>query len=242
MAKALVETNMTTLGHSGIYSAFNGLWGAIIPEELLTFGFNCQSGARYDTASLNQNVVFGWQVPATLPITVGVRGYLGIQAWNYDDSSPTVPLVPKKVSQITTLQTVCGFQQVGSPTGILHEHWLTSTPHATGSLSDKTDEVGTYLTSPAQVRNFMDSESSPVGSGYTDAMGRSWIVAKKNAFCTRRPTDNSDVQGTVLWTDFHTYLLAHGAINDNYLNGLAMGVEPLVGKGAASLSMTATYA
>jgi hypothetical protein len=80
---------------------------------------------------------------------------------------------------------------------------------------------------------------------FTDPAGRGWTVARDDgaAFTMFRPTDGSDVQGTIYWKEMLAFLISKSVITGaEYFNGIAFGPEPRLGNGAAQLSLTVDYA
>jgi len=241
MTAALVETNFTSLGKSGSYEGFLAMWG-VGNSPALTLGTDYATGARYDTTSINANVIYGWQLPAA---NNGVRGYLQLSFGNYDGGSPTTPLTPKKINAVTALAVVVAFQVVGDPVSLLNEFWASTTAHATGSVTDKVEEVGCFPHVVQYTIDYMNG-CSQIGT-FTDPGGRSWTVARDMNptphFTMFRPTNGADVQGTIYWKEMLAYLVAQGVLTgQEYFNGMAFGPEPVAGKGAVNLSLTGNYA
>ena len=206
--------------------------------------FTC--GCRYNEAAINRGAIFGWRVPDT-PIP-GVSGYMISAFGNYEGEAPETPITPQQVNAITTLRSTISTDLVcvNETMSILHEMWLTETPHATGSLNDKLFEVGAFTTVGSLAAAYMD-EKTQLGS-YEDPDGRGWTLAmdegaQQAPFVMFRPSNGIPVQGAIHWDDMLRRLVTEQVIGGSeYFNGIALGPEPSYSPGACRVSMAVAYA
>ena len=182
--------------------------------------------------SFPKQSAMNWRVPDALAAT-GVYGYLHLAYGNYDHTPVETPIAPIQISKLNQFTVNFDFEYVVGPYSgsVLQEFWLTSAP---GNLDSKVFEIGLYARStPDTIRYF--KQAKLVGK-YTDARERKWHIHINNkmtpAFVMFLPTDEGDVVGAINWKDFLQYLIEKNVLTGNeWLNGLALGVEPAKGAG-----------
>lgn len=155
----------------------------------------------------------------------------------YELRAVDTPVRPSRVSSIENLTVSVALEQRGTADGasVLNEFYLLRDPNDPGS---KIAEIGLFAISTESSIAFMD-QSESLGR-VRDQFDREWVVASTRdsvPFIMFRPSDNSDVLGTVDWRHMLDYLHQAGRISgEEWFTGMAIGPEPRVGEGTMTLS------
>ncbi len=222
----------------GAYAAWAGMWSLNI-DPTMGLGHKAVEGQDFISSivvrpdSFPRQSAMKWRVPDALAAKSGVYGYLHLAYGNYDHTPVERPIAPVRISGLKQFTVNFDFQYVSGPSSgsVLLEFWLTSAP---GNLDSKVFETGLFAHStPETIRYF--KKTKLIGK-YTDALQREWLVHINNkmspAFVMFLPTDEGNVVGAINWKDFLHYLVEKNILTGNeWLNGLALGVEPAKGAG-----------
>lgn len=223
------------------YQAYTGMWGVFVT---LDSGLISSSDMLIYTATFPANTTINWSV---VPDSRwgGVSGYLTVSYGNYDGSAGVI--TPKQAKNIVTLQPNVNWTfPSGNASGLLCECWLTTTSHASGSLTDQVFEIG-FLPRCSTASQTFAAGLTAVGTGsFTDINGVVWNVGNAGGtppyIVATRPS-YVDFVGALDFKSYFTFLTTSGVITGNeYFNGLAFGVEPYTGTGSLTInSFTTTY-
>lgn len=230
--------NWQDLPKTGAYGGFVGMWR--YPDEARNEFF--RAAARWSSAELASfyTAIFGWQLPDGYGPD-GPSGFLQVSHGNYQGTTPTAPLTPRALSQITTLRytikhQVASVRQLSLYNGM----WLTDVPCASGALSGVKAEVSAFPSCCQETRTWAEGITQ-VGT-YTDPdTGQVWKAATNDEvapYITFRPHGVDDVYGAQNWKDRLDWLVAQGAVNNTWnFNGMGFGPEPFGGDGAALVGL-----
>lgn len=219
------------------WQAYTGMWGVWIPanDQMVA------TSSMRVYPSFPAGTVFNWDVSQRDPDWTGVVGFLHMSHGNFDDSAGG--FTPVRASATAGLTLTAQWSQTGdTSSGLLAECWLTTAAHPTGPMEDKTHEVAFMPRVPAHAASWL-ATLPVVGSGFTDTNGAEWLVREAvsgaGAFpylIAYRP-GYADRQGALPFGDLLAYLISQGKITgQEWVNGLAFGVEPYAGAGSLTVS------
>jgi hypothetical protein len=222
----------------GAYTAYNSPWCAYQDKSLVA-GRDYINTVSFNSGDLAQakNVQFAWRWPdAKLRKVCGVFGYNFVAWGNYDNGKYPTPVAPRQVSTISDL--VFGYQvDMAGDSRLfngLGEFYLTK---VAGDADTKAIEIGWMWNAPAETIAWA-ATGKQLGT-FKDRYGKPWTVALNHSgvageYVTFIPpggkldTGNFDGKGAL------DFLLAAGVISAAWwMNGAALGVEPLGNHGAA---------
>lgn len=248
-----------TVGPSGttvVAGPFQGYTVSPYQLYLGMFGLNftpsghvpttAQCNAFVNTGTFPAGTTLTWN---TIPSSTfnAINGYLNIAYGNYDGGS--VSITPKQIKNITTLTANVGWTYTGSAQDLLCECFLTTTSHASGTLTDSIFEIG-FLVKNSSASETFTNGLTPVGTGsFTDVNGVIWVVGQGTSgagsfpFVVASRVGYSDHYGALDFKSLFSFLTTSGVTTGNeWMNGLAFGVETLLGEGSLTYnSFTVTY-
>jgi hypothetical protein len=217
------------------YYAFVSPWGAEGNPVLGLWGRTADS-IRIQPAAFPNKTRFKWRWPPFPPRSnVGVWGYNHIGYGFYDGGEPEVPVPPRRVNDIKALRQSTAWSgnfALGDST-VLTEFYLRSNPRDSEA---KLIEIGWLLHMAPETSAFVRG-GRQLGI-YADPAGRRWRAALNQKYLTFSPADDRDVT-TVDIDMLHAlrWLQAKKLVKgDEWLTGLAIGVEPIKGIGSVELT------
>jgi hypothetical protein len=179
--------------------------------------------------------VMAWRWPPLAPRNgPGVWGYDQIGYGNYDGGEPERTVPPIRVKAVTALRQRFRWSLSNrfGDGNVLTEFYLRSSPT---DVDAKTLEIGWFLHAPKSTRRFF--ESSKLVGTYRDEQGRRWTVRISEKFCMFAPerpgniaSGSLDMLGALRWLTEKKLVTG-----EEYLWGLAIGVEPVRGLGRFTL-------
>lgn len=214
----------------GPTSLYASPWGATKDE----IGKYYQSSIE-DTGG---NTTVRWVAPVDPSTTAGVYGYTYKALGNYWGNTPKVPLVPRKVQDVKTMTvaTTWSAMTILADWNLLVETHLRNDPK---NMSDIALEVAMFPHVSQSMWAFAKAKGKPVGTfdGTTVTIlpgpGDKYKMA---AFLpsSDRPTVRLD------FVSGFAFLKSKGLITGNeYVTGVAAGVEPVVGAGVVTMKSLA---
>lgn len=218
----------------GPYLAYVQPWGA--ENSPFNFWSSRANSIRIDPRRFPARSRFSWRWPPIAPgAGVSIWGYDHIAYGDYEGGEVESPIKPLRVRDIQVFRQ--DFAWDGSlSTGranVLTEFYLRSNP---ADPDAKVLEVGWLLSAPPRTHQFVD-EGRQLGV-YQDPQGRKWQAAINDKYLTFVLADDASLKsGTIDMKHALDWLVAKklsGA--DNWVTGLAFGVEPMKGFGSLELS------
>jgi hypothetical protein len=228
---------------SSPYQIYLGAFGLDFSSGDIPTTYQC--GGYVIPATFPAGTAIKWN---TIPVSafISINGYLNMSWGNYSDSGGVI--TPEQVKNITTLTQAVDWTLAGTGTqDILGECFLTTTSHASGSLTDIVFEVGFLLKNSAASVSFVNA-NTVVGS-FTDVNGVLWRVIRAVSGIGSAPNlvayrdGFGDHHGPLDYKSFFTFLTSASVITGNeWMNGTAFGVETLQGVGQLTYNgFTTTY-
>jgi hypothetical protein len=224
------------------YSVWTGMWGAFLPQND-TLAFTVDMNV-YPVVFPNKTQ-FNWSVIPD-PDWTGINGYLHVDYGNYDDSPGTI--TPRRANAITDLTVNANWTFSGdAASGLLSECWLTTTSHASGSLTDKAFEISFHPKASASTQSYLSGLPNVGAGSFTDSNGVLWNVKSDTGGATPfisayRPSF-VEHNGALCFDDYFAFLISAGAITGNeWFNGVAFGPEPKSGGASVTVNtFSVTY-
>lgn len=225
------------------YAAWTGMWGHYLPQNDTLVA---DSTMRVVPATFPRGTRFDWNVTRD-PDWGGVVGYLHVSWGNYD-SSPGV-ITPRQVKNISALSVAIDWTFTGdAASGLLSECWLTPTATASGAIS-KLHEVAFFPKVSSSAAAYLAGLPAVGGGSFTDSNAVTWNVRQgvsgtgEPYYIAHRP-GYAEFRGALPYKDYLVFLTTAGKITGNeWVNGLAFGVEPYSGTASLTVSdFTPTYA
>jgi hypothetical protein len=223
----------------GQWLAFNSPWSIFSPpQNAYVHGVDYFDTTVIRPSSFPSGATVNWFWPAT-PCT-SVCGYMQLTYGNYDGGQPQAPVTSRQVKNIVTLNEEFDYSLTGNPASfnVLNEFYLTSTQ---GDETTRVLEVGWFLNASTSGAAFFNS-STQLGT-FTDQSGQVWKAAfnasgEANAYVMIMPNSGAQIlRGTIDMKAALTFLTSNGRITGNeWLNGLALGVEPVSGSGSMKVA------
>lgn len=217
----------------GSHAALAGPWSAWADPSIKDFS----NSIRIHTATWPRDTAIHWRFPEK-PASTGVYGYNYVAYGQYWDLKPPIAVPPRKLSAIKTLKFFSTIDTGGdtSKFNILAEFFVTKKP---GDINSRVAEIGWLLNMPPASHKFFRM-GRQIGI-HRDGEGRQWHVAVHRdgaaglyiMFAPAKPgmirlTQAVDALAAVRW------LSDKGEISlGTYFNGMAVGIEPLMGSGSA---------
>jgi hypothetical protein len=214
----------------GPYFVFSQPWGG--ETTMLTRPFvRFADATLLNVKAFPRDTVMMWRWPPAAPSNgPGVWGYDQISYGNYDGGEPEQTVPPIRVKALTALSQRFRWSLSNrfGDGNVLTEFYLRSSPT---DVNAKTLEIGWFLHAPESTRGFFES-SKPVGT-YQDGQGRRWTVRISDKFCMFAPERAGDIpSGSLDMLAALRWLTEKKLVTgEEYLWGLAIGVEPVRGTG-----------
>lgn len=226
---------------SGRFLAYAAPWSTFsAPQSSFVRGVDYADNITVPQSSINAGTLDGstidWFWPNKAGST-GVYGYMELCYGNYSGGTGTIPVAPVKVSALKEFTQRAQISKMSEPyTGynILNEFYLTE---VAGDGNTNRVEIGFFWNLSDDGVYYFDS-GTPANS-YTDPTGRVWnckyvmggAAGKYIMFYSGERVYNTTIDFKVVLNS----LAAQGLINPNhYVNGLAIGIEPVRGSGAVT--------
>lgn len=222
-----------TLYAPGDYFAYAAPWCTAYDPSLVV-GQNITNTISLLRSTFPNDVVITADTPDHYPTVskCGVYGYNAVTFGHYLTVNTAARMQPRQVKDIGTLamsfdMTLGG----GGEYNILAESFLTA---AEKDFSTKI-EIGFYTHSTARAVSFAKN-SATIGA-YVDNAGRNWSVTKAGTFVMFVHDGGKDLTaGTLDVRGAFSFLMARGVLTgDEWFNGISLGMEPLRGKGVATI-------
>jgi hypothetical protein len=221
----------------GQFMAFASPWSVYSNPQLVE-GRDYINTVAYNAGDLAQakNIQLTWRWPSVRPTNVGVCGYDHVAWGNYDGGAVRTPVTPKQVSLIEDCTIGYQVDLAGDSRNFngLGEFYLTKTE---GNAADKAVEIGWFYNAPPETVAWTKT-GQQLGT-FTDRYNKAWTVSLMRSgvagtFIVFIPPDgklstgNFDAKGAL------TFLLTAGVVSPYWwLNGVAIGIEPLINFGTA---------
>ena len=218
----------------GSYFAFAMPWGGEMVAVLKPWSPHADSiVVDLDRFPAQTKVHWRWP-PVNAGFGPGVWGYNAVMYGNYDGGEPERPIAPVRMRDLRELRQSFGWtidNRLGDG-NVLTEFYLRS---STTDVHAKVIEIGWFFHMPDSTRAFFDG-SAPVGV-FVDAQKRRWMVRMADKFCMFAPEKPGDLRaGTLDMLPPLEWLRQKGKITgDEWMSGLAIGVEPVRGLGSLSI-------
>lgn len=218
----------------GQFLAYPSDWCSLF-DKTLVVGRDYANTVTYQTGQLGTatNVQFSWRYPSPWQRSkkCGVFGYSHVAWGNYEGGATMKPVAPRQIKSLSDMTVTYGVDFAADPSQFngLSEAFLTG---AAGNPDDKKLEVGFFWNAPAETIAWAKT-GKQLGT-FTDRYGKRWTVAQNEAYVTFTPVAGSQTWGTLDVSGGLTFLTGKGIVSPNwYVNGWALGVEPLGGFGTA---------
>ena len=225
---------------AGAYGAFPAMWYKSV-DPTFNEGDEFTCSMKITPGDFPNNVEINWSVPGTPPASAGVYGYLAVYRGNYDGGEPPTATTPWQVGNLTAFTETFALTIPASGTNfvVLNEFYLTNTA---GAENDKAFEIGHWLHAPAASITAFDG-ATQLGQ-YTDAQSRVWDVANfgpnpmgADYIVFLLDSRANLLSGTIDKKAALDWLVTQGVIQNHlWINGTAIGVEPVTGSGSATLN------
>ena len=242
VAQTVVKTDRQWTSE-GPHMAFASPW-CLNYDKTLVEGRDYSDTITYQTGDLSTatNVQLSWRWPLVPSPKCGVRGYNHVAWGNYDSGAVRSPVAPRQVSSIADFTLAYEVEDAGGYTvgtqgyNGLGEFYLTTKP---GDANTKAIEIGWYWNAPLTTRAWA-ATGKQLGT-FKDRYRQSWKVSANvggaaGLFVTFTPDNASGrrVKGTFDGKGALDFLIAAGVVKQEWwLNGAAIGVEPVKGMGTA---------
>lgn len=189
-------------------------------------------------SSFPDKTVISWRIGASEPERI--QGWIHVDDANYDESPGTLPGGPRQIYTLTALKYDLGWTFAGDArSGALFDCWMTTTPHATGVLTDRVAAVGAlakvssaaalYVASLPSIGTFTDSN----GIQWAGVLGLTADDLPNNLFY--RP-GYLDFEGVFDLDLLLIWLATRGRLTGNeYWQGQGFGIEPYAGAGSFTI-------
>lgn len=218
----------------GPYLAYPSDWCSLF-DKTLTVGRDYANTVTYQAGQLGTptNVQFSWRYPSPWARSkkCGVFGYSHIAWGMYDGGAVMRPVPARQIKSLNDMTVSYGVDYAADPSHFngLSEGFLTGTA---GNAADKKLEVGFLWHSPSETQAWAKT-GRQLGM-FTDRYGKKWTAALNEAYVTFTPVGGSQTWGTLDVGGAFKFLIAKGVASPNwYINGWAIGIEPLGGFGTA---------
>lgn len=217
----------------GPYSAYLGPWSRMFDKSLQRGDAPDQyrNTLTFLPDEFPRNVRLDWRFPTgKVPNGIGVWGYLALSYGNYDGGPPQTPVKPCQVRNLGAFEMSFDWAFSGSRHfGLLTELWLTRDPRPTaGSSADALAEIGFLLHTP----DLAFHNSGRLVGRYSDN-GIAYTARSHGKYVTFAPVGGPVMTGRLDWKAALDFLVERGIISgDEWINGVAFGVEPNKGGGA----------
>lgn len=216
-----------------------GLWTGMWSVAGLTPGVDFSTSADYIPGEFpNETRIYGY-VPD--PGNGGIYGYPQVWYGNYDGGVVNVPVTPVQVRDLAAFDVPVSFTTPGSGEfNILDEFYLTSVQN---NAASKFVEVGWMRRSPPATASWIEDQDF-VGT-YTDEDDGIWNVwesfgGSAGHYIIFAPTVQNQMTGSDRARALR-WLMSQGRVSPNsWINGTAIGVEPLEGAFDATFDIDAT--
>lgn len=221
----------------GSYIAYAAPWSS--DNKRMKSGEDFLDTITIDAAAFPSRTRISWHWPLVPAKTTGVRGYMALGFGNYDSGLPQAPIEPQQVKNLRAVSQSIDWQyeRVAGDFNLLAEFYLT---RSAGNSADKVAEIGFMLHTPAATRAWTGTGAA-LGT-WTDALGARWEITRNEG-----PGIPYIIFTPVGGADFLAGRLdVKGALGelrrlrqitgDEWLNGMALGVEPVSGSGFATVN------
>ena len=226
----------------GPYHAFAQPWGAQ-ESRLVRYWAPFADKIDVDAARFPNNTRFRFTWPLWRPSssTAGVWGYSMLSFGNYDGGEGETKIPPRRVFELLDLSQRFSWSSSMAlgDANLLTEFYLRSDPNNSES---KLIEIGWFLHAPRATAAFVRG-AQQIGR-FTDASGKAWQVARDEKYVMFLPADAQDVRtGMIDMRAALQWLQEKRVIGgDEWFTGVAIGVEPLRGRGQVQIDRWAvTY-
>lgn len=222
-----------TLYAPGDYFAYAAPWCTAYDPTLIV-GQTISDSISLLRSTFPNDVVISASAPDHYPTVsnCGVYGYNYIAFGNYLSANPTAKMQPRQVKAIETLSIAFDMTRAGDGEySILTESFLTM---AAKDFSTRL-EVGFFNHSTGNAISYARTGAT-IGT-WTDNAGRSWTVTQAKQYVMFVPAGGGDLlSGTLDVKSAFAFLVARGVLTgDEWFNGVTTGMEPLRGKGEATI-------
>jgi hypothetical protein len=220
---------------AGPHYAFVSPWGAESNPLLRLWGRRAD-GIRINPATFPNKTRFTWRWPPFPPKSdAGVWGYNHIGYGFYDGGQPESPVPPRRVSELKVLTQSLAWSGnfARGESTVLTEFYLRSNPRESEA---KLIEIGWLLHMSRESQAFVKG-GRQLGA-YVDPTGRHWRAALNGTYLTFSPANDGDVtEARIDMLHALRWLQAKKLVRgDEWLTGLAIGVEPIKGIGSVDLA------
>lgn len=216
------------------WQVYTGMWGMYLGANAPT---SATSSMRIASGSFPAKTTLSWDVTPKQGYA-GVNGFLALNYGNYDGSAGSI--TPKQVKNIVDLTINATWTYMGDgSSGLLSELWLSPAAASSGGFTHLF-EIAFFPRFSQPVKDWLLTLPT-VGTGFT-VNGVKFLVRQATDSSGTAPyliayrPDYKDIQGALPYKQFFDYLTAQSIITGNeWVNGVAFGVEPHQGKASLKL-------
>ncbi|QXT35537.1 hypothetical protein KV697_17705 [Sphingomonas sanguinis] len=222
----------------GPYVAFAADWSVTTGKLKLRRGVDYADNMIINPRTFPAGTTMRWQWPGGKPPS-GVYGYLHIAYGNYAGGAPVQPVPPVQIANMPDVKTDFAVTIDGDPTryNLLSETFLTAKP---AQFATRGLEIGFLPNVSADGRSFF-AGGEQLGE-WRDPGGRTWKVAIRGKYCMLIPDGPTFTQGTLYFGAVIQWLIDQGRLTgQEWFNGLAIGVEPVGGRGSLRVDKWRVY-
>lgn len=218
----------------GSYIAYPAMWCANFFQKEMVKDVDYAGTISLLPSTFPNRSTIRWRVPLKPPTKCGVYGFPGVSFGNYDNGTPQHPVKPIQVRNLRNFRLTydVAYAAVAGEFNVLAECYLTS---RAGKADAKVAEIGFLPHSGASMDRFAN-RGRQIGT-YTDRSKRPWQVSVTGIYYTFVPADRADVLvGTADFRQALNFLRGKGIVSgQEWLNGMAFGVEPVTGSGSLNI-------
>ncbi len=223
---------------SGRFGAYASPWSVDLEKKKLRQGIDYNDTIKVTPSRFPDGTVITWKWPQALPTVAGVYGYMHVYLGNYDGGNPPVKSPPTQVKTLKTFEqniSISYLQGDDDGFNVLNEFWLTETA---GANDKKLYEIGFMLHTNQRTAGNATKDAEALGA-YQDSHGRAWRVVRfpgNVPYIVFIPASGEDFNGSLDIKHALEHLIGRSVISGNeWINGVAVGVEPHFGGGSISL-------
>lgn len=217
----------------GQYLAYASPWCAMNFDKTLVEGRDYANTITYQKGQLasGSNVQLTWRWPEASKRSkkCGVLAYNHVAQGDYEGGATMKPVAPRQIKSLSDMTITYGVDYASDPSTFngLIEFYAT---RVAGKADDKAMEIGWFWNAPAETQAW--AKTGKQLGVCTDRYGKRWTIARNDNYVTFTPASGAQAWGIIDVTGSLSCL--KGTISgDWWINGAAIGVEPLGGFGTA---------
>jgi hypothetical protein len=185
-----------------------------------------------DPARFPANTGMRWRWPKA-PAPTGVYGYNHVSYGNYNNGVPERAVTPLRIGGLKALSTGYAYRQAKTDGdfNVLAELFVTTLP---GKADNKVLEIGFFPRMSASGARYFTT-ARQLGR-WKDPQGVTWQVGIAKTYAMFQPVNGERKAGVIDFKAALDWLVArHELSGREWVNGVAIGVEPIMGGGSLTL-------